>query len=306
MMTEIDAGAAAARRPTRAVFADWPTLALFAGVYGVWIGALFAPVALAVPVLALCVALQASLQHEAIHGHPWRSDLANGLIAWPPLTLAIPYLRFHDTHLAHHRDARLTDPFEDPESNYLDPGQWAALPGWVRAALEVNNTLMGRMVLGPLIGQLRFMADDARQIAQGDARVALGWALHIPAVVAVLAVIVISPLPLWAYLIAAYGGLSILKIRTYAEHRAHARSGARSVIIEDRGPLAFLFLNNNLHVVHHAAPSVPWYQLPAHFAAHRAHFLSMNGGYHFASYREVFARYLTRAKDPVAHPLWRR
>ncbi len=31
-------------------------------------------------------------------------------------------------HMAHHRDAILTDPYDDPESNYLDPAVWARLP----------------------------------------------------------------------------------------------------------------------------------------------------------------------------------
>jgi hypothetical protein len=33
--------------------------------------------------------------------------------------------------------------------------------------------------------------------------------------------------------------------------------------------------------------------------------LRRNDGYRFASYAEVFRRYFWRAKDPVAHPLWR-
>ena len=34
------------------------------------------------------------------------------------------------------------------------------------------------------------------------------------------------------------------------------------MIIEDRGPLSLLFLNNNYHVIHHIHPRVPWYKLP--------------------------------------------
>ena len=70
-------------------------------------------------------------------------------------------------------------------------------------------------------------------------------------------------MPWWAYLLAAWIGHALLKIRTYLEHRAHEAPRARTVIIEDRGPLALLFLNNNLHVVHHCHPAVPWYRLPA-------------------------------------------
>ncbi|MEM6479559.1 MAG: fatty acid desaturase, partial [Pseudomonadota bacterium] len=244
---------------------EWPTLALFIGCYCAFAAALFLPLAAAIPLLALLIALQASLQHEAIHSHPFRATWANTLLAWPPLTLAIPYMRFYDTHLAHHMDARLTDPFDDPESNFLDEGVFERLPPVIQEVLNANNTLLGRLILGPVIAQVLFMAADLRAILAGNRRVALGWAVHIPAVAAVLGAVSLTPTPLWAFCLAAYGGISILKIRTFCEHQAHAQTGGRSVIIEDRGVLAFLFLNNNLHVVHHMNPNMPWYALPAHF-----------------------------------------
>jgi fatty acid desaturase len=44
----------------------------------------------------------------------------------------VPYLRFRDTHLAHHHDPNLTDPYDDPESNFQDPAVWARTPGPAR------------------------------------------------------------------------------------------------------------------------------------------------------------------------------
>jgi hypothetical protein len=74
-------------------------------------------------------------------------------------------------------DARLTDPYEDPESNYLDPAVWERLPRWVQRVLLFNNTLLGRMAIGPLVGQIAFMADglaaDPRGRPGGAARLAL-------------------------------------------------------------------------------------------------------------------------------------
>ncbi|MEM6276135.1 MAG: fatty acid desaturase [Pseudomonadota bacterium] len=282
---------------------EWPTLGLLAVSY---IGAAFAltmPLWAAIPCLGVLIALHASLQHEAIHGHPFRSPWVNAALVWPPLTLAIPYLRFYDTHLAHHRDARLTDPFDDPETNFLASEDFRRLPRAVRVVLEANNTLLGRLILGPIVGQVMFMLSDLKAFR---GRVALGWALHIPAVAAVLWVVVQSGMPIWAYLLSAYIGLAILKIRTFCEHQAHEQTGGRSVIIEDRGPLALIFLNNNLHVVHHMHPNVPWYDLPAQFRAGRDKYLRLNDDYRFSSYAEIFRKYLLRAKDPVAHPLWRR
>ena len=82
------------------------------------------------------------------------------------------------------------------------------------------------------------------------------------------------------------------------------KARARSVIIEDRGPLALLFLNNNLHAVHHKHPKVPWYLLPDLYRREAARFTHLNDGYVYRSYGEIFRRYFFQRKDPVPHPLW--
>ncbi|MGR3436503.1 MAG: fatty acid desaturase, partial [Shimia sp.] len=205
-----------------------------------------------------------------------------------------------------HRDARLTDPYDDPESNYLAARAWAGLGPLVRLVLRANNTLAGRLILGPVVGHVQWIAADLR----GGPAVLRGWLWHLPAAAIVLAAVVAAPMPVWAYAIAVYLGLAILKIRTFLEHQAHEHAGGRSVVIEARGApgrlLAFLFLNNNLHVVHHMHPRVPWYRLPALYAQNRTRYLARNHGYRYASYGEVFRRHLWRAKDPVVHPLWHR
>ena len=102
---------------------EWPTVTLFFLTYAVWIWALFwlagGALWLAVPVAAVAIAFQGSLQHEAIHDHPTRWASVNTGLAWPPLSLVVPYLRFRDTHLDHHRDAHLTDPYDDPELSLI-------------------------------------------------------------------------------------------------------------------------------------------------------------------------------------------
>jgi fatty acid desaturase len=76
------------------------------------------------------------------------------------------------------------------------------------------------------------------------------------------------------------------------------------VIIEDRGVLALLFLNNNLHAVHHMHPNVPWYRLPTLYRGGKERFQAVNEGYVYRSYGAIFRRYFLKAKDPVPHPLW--
>lgn len=289
----------------RAPMIEWPTLGLIAACYvGIGIALWVLPIWLAIVVLGPLIALHASLTHEVVHGHPFDIAWLNAALVFPATTLVVPFARFKATHLAHHRDERLTDPYEDPESNYIDPNVWRAMTGPMRGLLRVNNTLAGRLVFGPLLGQVTWMLGDVRAARAGNRDVLSGWVLHLPAVALMLGVVVVSPLPIWAYCVAVYLGLSILRIRTFLEHRAHATCRARTVIIEDRGPLAFLFLNNNLHVVHHMHPKVAWYQLPRLYASNRAHYLRRNDGYRFASYAEVFRRHFWTAKDTVPHPLW--
>ncbi|MBP0482590.1 fatty acid desaturase [Sagittula sp. M10.9X] len=290
---------------------EWPTLCLLAVCYGLWMLGTTAAAEVWLPLgmamVTFSTALHSSLTHEALHGHPFRSRWANAALVFPALTLVVPYLRFKDTHLAHHRDSILTDPYDDPESNYCDPKIWRALPGWWRAVLRVNNTLAGRMLIGPALGTVAFTLADLRRMRAGDRRVLLGYAQHLPAVAVVLWwVAAVGQMPGWAFGLSVYAALAVLKIRTFLEHRAHEDARGRTVVIEDRGVLALIFLNNNLHVVHHMHAAVPWYRLPELYRGNRARYLSRNGGYRYRSYGEVLRRYLLTAKDPVPHPLWPR
>jgi fatty acid desaturase len=250
------------------------------------------------------IALQSSLQHEIIHGHPTRYPWLNVALVFASLNLLIPYGRFHDTHLAHHTDEWLTDPYDDPESNYLDPAVWNALPTWLQRVHVLNATLAGRLLIGVLISQYYFMRSDLRDICAGRKDVLRDWLLHIPAAALVIWIVIATGYPLWAYFLAAYGGLALLKIRTFAEHRAHEDVQARTAVIEDRGFFAFLFLNNNFHSVHHMYPHISWYALPGFYQAQKGKFMLGNQGYIYKGYRQLFARHFFHCKEPVPHPLW--
>lgn len=288
---------------------EWPTILLLAVTYGLWaLGTtLVAQWALPAGILltAIAVAQFSALQHEVLHGHPFRSRRLNEALVFPGLMVFVPYNRFRDTHLAHHHDPSLTDPYDDPETNYLDPAVWSRLPAPVRRLLSANNTLLGRMVLGPAIGFVWMLIGDLRAARAGERSVLRAWALHAVGVALVPVWLRFTGgMPVLAYVAACYIAFALLRIRTFLEHRAHEAARARTVIIEDRGPLALLFLNNNLHVVHHMHPAVPWYRLPALYRANRDHYLRRNDGYLYRSYAEVFRRYFLHAKDPVPHPLW--
>ncbi|MEM7242300.1 MAG: fatty acid desaturase [Pseudomonadota bacterium] len=288
---------------------EWPTLGLLALVYIcfalILINAGQFGLLISIALLTPLVTLHSSLQHELIHTIEQRHPMLAQILVFPAVGLFIPYLRFRDQHLAHHRNENLTDPIDDPESFYLAPEIWRELPAWKQMVLRFNNTLIGRILIGPIVGQLTFMAGDwCLWRKKGDRAALIAWAVHIPAVALVVWYVGLSSLPFWAYFIAAYLGLSILKIRTYLEHRAEKQANGRSVIIEDRGILAFLFLNNNYHAAHHAHPSVRWYHLPRLFTMNRKKFLGQNRGYYFRNYKEILQTYLFHAKEPVEHPLW--
>ena len=287
---------------------EWPTVVLLVVTYVVWATGtmIWAESAILSLILTAVATTQfSSLQHEVLHGHPFRNQRLNEALVFPALALVMPYQRFRDTHLQHHFDPALTDPYDDPESNYLDPAVWDSLSPVLRRVLRFNNTLLGRMIVGPAVGLWAFIRADLAAVRHGDMRVGRAWALNAVGVGVVLIWLGLwGMMPVWAYGLAVYLGFSLLKIRTFLEHRAHEACRARTVVVEDRGPLTLLFLNNNYHVVHHMHPAVPWYRLPALYAARKAHFLRRNDAYVYANYMEIFRRYLFRAKDPVPHPVW--
>lgn len=289
--------------------AEWPTwfalaglhlgwgamLALY-GVYGIW----------ALLPCAVLVAFHSSLQHEGLHGHPTRRAWVNELLVGLPVGLFIPYRSFKRSHLRHHRDERLTDPYDDPESWYLAEGDWQALSPTMQAVLRVNATLAGRLVLGPLLTLIGFWRAELGECLDGDRWTRGAWLRHLAGLVAVFACLAAAGVPVWLYaLVCALPGLSLLSVRTFAEHRAAEAPEARSAIVEAGWFWSLLFLNNNLHRVHHRHPARPWYELPAMWRRDRAAWLAENEGYHFAGYGHVARQWLFRQRQPVSHPLMR-
>lgn len=288
---------------------EWPTLALVFACYGLWTAAGLwlwpeLPV-LALVAMATMTALHSSLTHECLHGHPTRHRLLNEALVTLPLSPVYPYRRYKALHLAHHNDARLTDPMADPESYYIARWRHARMPGWLRAILAVNNTLLGRMVLGPVIGTAGFLASEVRLLAANSRGVRKAWALHLAGLLPLAALLHAFGIPLWLYALGvAWPAMALISVRTFAEHQWDESPEGRTILVE-RSVLAWLFLNNNLHIVHHKMPSAPWYTLPTLYARRRAEWRALNRGYVFRNYAELLLRYALRAKEPVVHPALR-
>lgn len=303
---------AAGPAPRLADRVEWQTVGLAAAIYGGWAAAMLAggldllPLWAWAPLAAWCVAWQGSLQHEIIHGHPTPSAALNRWIAGPPLALWLCYARYRATHLLHHQDHRLTDPLDDPESFYVTEDRWRRAGPLGRVLLQVLNTLAGRLVLGPPWVIMQMLAIEARAIRGGDPHRAAAWARHGVAAVAVATVIDLGlGVPPWLYLLAVvWPATALMLLRSFAEHRPAADVAHRSAIVESRGPLAWLFLSNNLHALHHERPGLPWFVLPKIYCANRDAVLARNGGYRLAGYAEVARRWLLSPRDHPRHPGW--
>ena len=60
----------------------------------------------------------------------------------------------------------------------------------------------------------------------------------------------------------AWPGLSLTLLRSFAEHEPASEADRRTVIVESGLFGSLLYLNNNLHAVHHAFPAFPGMRSP--------------------------------------------
>ncbi|MEM6618208.1 MAG: fatty acid desaturase [Pseudomonadota bacterium] len=296
---------------TRQLRLEWPTLSLIVAAYGTWLLCGWI-VYDAWPLvgwagLMLATALHSSLVHEVCHGHPTRNGRVNEALVTANPGLIWPYRRFRTMHLQHHVDDRLTDPFDDPESFYRAEVWYATAPAAMRRLLAWSNTLIGRLVLGPPMSALALVLGDLRARGANRRAVARAWFLHGLGTVPVIATVIwLFAMPLWLYLVAVvWPAASIIALRAFAEHRWHETPEGRTIIVE-KSALGPLFLYNNLHLVHHCHPGVPWYNLPGLYRVGRDDWRRRNAGYVYPNYWALMRQHLWRAKEPVVHPIWRR
>ena len=297
----------AVRRPS----VEWPTIVLAVTIYAGWLLLTYwqaaLPLWVLVPAGAWLVCWHSSLQHEILHGHPTRHVNINRLIALPPLALWLPFDRYRDTHLTHHNDERLTDPLDDPESRYLTTDDWLRLGPVGQRLVRAQSNLLGRLTIGPFWAVGLFLRNEVRAIIDDAPGRRLLWLKHMVAVSAVMIwVVFVAEMSLWLYVLGfVLPGTSLMLIRSFAEHRADASKARRTAVVEAYGPLAVLFLFNNLHAAHHARPRLPWYQLPRFYQDNRETFTGPDAGPFYDGYRDVFRRFFVRAHDRPVHPMGR-
>ncbi|TFW15689.1 fatty acid desaturase [Duganella callida] len=287
---------------------EWPTWLLIVAIHAGWLATLRYSHALgagiATPLMIWWCAWYMSLQHELIHGHPTRWPWLNRLFGYLPLAVWYPYEIYRESHLRHHNDFDLTLPELDAESTYVSPAEWAAMSRPVRALRWMNKTFWGRMLVGPALAVASTWIGAVRKLLRGDRREAGVWLRHFALLAALLWWIRATfgvPAP-WYVFAVAYPALSLAMVRSYYEHRP-AEEHKQRIVLNDAG-LAFrlLFLNNNLHLVHHDLPSLPWYLLPRVYRARRAAYNARSGGFQIDGYGELARRYGFRPIDAPVHP----
>ena len=294
--------------PAPTARSEWSTWAVLAAVYGGWLGLTFHSAALPWWVVLVAggwlTAWHGSLQHEAIHGYPTRSPRLNAALVWLPVGLWMPYAIYRETHVEHHESAHLTDPAADPESFYVSAEGWARMGRLRRALHVVNQTLAGRLSIGPAVIAGRFWLAEARRLLRGDFAHARTWAGHVVGVALVFAWTAgVCEMSIAAYVaLFAWPGLSLTLLRSFAEHEPASEEDRRTVIVESGFFGRLLYLNNNLHAVHHAFPGLPWHAIPAARRAHRDRFDGPEGPRVHRGYAAIARRWLLRPRDRPIHP----
>jgi fatty acid desaturase len=287
---------------------EGPTWLVAVGVYGGWFLLIWfhrqIPWPLQMAIGAYIIAWHFSLQHETIHGFRGVPAWFRYAIAFPPLGLWFPYALYRKSHSIHHRNTYLTVPGEDTESYYVSQAEWRSMSRLGRAILMFNQTLLGRLLIGPLLRLAKLVERETARVRRGDRSHLREWGVHVVAVAALFWFISgVCGMPWWQYVVViAYPGFSLGLLRAFIEHRAGRRPGERVASVESNTLFGLLFLYNNLHVAHHLKPTMPWYELPRFYRENRAKLMKHNGDFVFRGYAEIARRWLVKPVFTPVHP----
>lgn len=228
----------------------WPTVAVFLGALGVQLGSALAwsaglwPYWAALPLETACAYAQFTVLHDACHGSlSKRRWLNESLGHAATFVLFGPYDAIRRNHLHHH--AHTNDPKEDPDF-------WVAGTTWPSTLLRCFTQLQAHY--WQYFTRLR------------------RW--DVVLLRAVLVVALIACLHLWAWDAGALGplllhwalpaqlaGFLLALTFDYWPHRPHtARGRLKDTAALLPRALDPLFLRQNLHIVHHLYPTIPWHR----------------------------------------------
>ncbi|MEL6798241.1 MAG: fatty acid desaturase [Pseudomonadota bacterium] len=230
---------------------------------------------LLLPVLGVALVFLFTLEHEATHQTPFRSEALNEWVGRAcGVILIVPFQWFRYFHLAHHRFTN--DPARDPElaePKPETPAAWlwhvSGLPYWSSMIQQVAVNALGR-------AQADYLPARAQARIVTEAR----WMVAIYAVV--LAGLVVSDLVVWVWLVPMLLGQPVLRLYLLAEH---GRCPAVANMFENTRTtftnrvVRFLAWNMPYHIEHHAYPAVPFHRLPELHRLAEAHLVTTAPGY---------------------------
>ena len=255
------------RRNILKVPGDWRTLIIAVLVYGGWLATVFLhkqmPWWATFPLLTWFGAWHLSLQHELVHGHPFRNSKLNAALASLSLTMWVPFLSFKRDHISHH-NTTLTHPKLDTESYYSMPEQWQHSGRFLRSIYWANRTIAFRLTVWSVFSTVQYFFADAWRAIRNVDNARSAWALHIPGLIAVTYIVNnLAGMSMVEYLIGGvFASHSLNMMRSFAEHKTLGDESTRTAMIDAGRVMSLLMLNNNLHIAHHDEPSAPWYKVP--------------------------------------------
>lgn len=287
---------------------DGPTWLVALVLYGSWVALIGfhdrLPWWVISPVGAYLVAWHFSLQHEAIHSFLSAPKWLRWVVVMPPIGLWLPFPLYYKAHRKHHQNTHLTVPGVDTESFYQRREDWARMSRLRKAALIANQTLAGRVLVGPVLRLEKLAVREIARLRARDFSHVPHWIVHVVLVAALFGYISgVAGMVWWHYVLGiAWPAFGLGWIRSFAEHRYGPQPGQRTAITESNRFWSLLFLNNNLHAVHHLYPKMPWWEIRAFWRAHRARVLAHNGDHYYRGYAEVAARWLLKPIFLPPHP----
>ena len=258
------------QEPRRKIFkspGDWRTLVIAVLVYGGWLATVFLhkqmPWWATFALLTWFGAWHLSLQHELVHGHPFRNSKLNAALASLSLTMWVPFLSFKRDHISHH-NTTLTHPELDTESYYSMPERWQHSGRFLRSIYWANRTIAFRLTIWSVFSTVQYFFADAWRAIRNVDNARSAWALHIPGLIAVTYIVNnLAGMSVIEYLIGGvFASHSLNMMRSFAEHKTLGDESTRTAMIDAGRVMSLLMLNNNLHIAHHDEPSAPWYKVP--------------------------------------------
>lgn len=233
---------------------SWPTLALLAGLMTVWAAAVYAgstglmPAPAAILLTTWMAYAAFTPMHDAAHGSVSRVSWLNETVGHlSSIILNGPFHAFRFVHLAHHRFTN--EPGKDPDL-WSGTGPALLLPlRWATQELHYYYLYVKHWTQRPENERLGFLVSFGLQGVILAWLAASGWGKEallywvLPAKIAVM---------LLAF------------CNDYLPHQPHAITAKedryRATHILTSPLLDFLFLNQNMHLIHHLYPGVPFHR----------------------------------------------